>query len=80
MSYFLGNDATSVNTFYFVGFSQPLLVCSHPEADVCIAIIVLTDVKPYKYKYMLCLISDHELAEMNFVLFSRVWECMKKGQ
>jgi hypothetical protein len=24
MSYFLGNDATSVNAFYFVGHSQPL--------------------------------------------------------
>jgi hypothetical protein len=24
MSYFLGNDATSVNAFYFVGYSQPL--------------------------------------------------------
>jgi hypothetical protein len=24
MSYFLGKDATSVNAFYFVGYSQPL--------------------------------------------------------
>jgi hypothetical protein len=24
MSYFPGNDATSVNAFYFVGYSQPL--------------------------------------------------------
>jgi hypothetical protein len=24
VSYFLGNDATSVNAFYFVGYSQPL--------------------------------------------------------
>jgi hypothetical protein len=24
MSYFLGNDATSVNAIYFVGYSQPL--------------------------------------------------------
>jgi hypothetical protein len=24
MSYFLGNDATSVNAFYFAGYSQPL--------------------------------------------------------
>jgi hypothetical protein len=24
MSYFLGNNATSVNAFYFVGYSQPL--------------------------------------------------------
>jgi hypothetical protein len=24
MSYFLCNDATSVNAFYFVGYSQPL--------------------------------------------------------
>jgi hypothetical protein len=27
MSYFLGNDATSVNAFYFVGYSQPLSWC-----------------------------------------------------
>jgi hypothetical protein len=27
MSYFLDNDATSVNAFYFVGFSQPLSWC-----------------------------------------------------
>jgi hypothetical protein len=49
MSYFLGNDATSVSAFYFVGYSQPLSWCfSLPEADVYIAVIVLTDVKPYK--------------------------------
>jgi hypothetical protein len=24
MLYFVGNDATSVNAFYFVGYSQPL--------------------------------------------------------
>jgi hypothetical protein len=49
MSYFLGNDATCVNAFYFVGFSQPPeLVFSLPEADVYIDVIVLTDVKPYK--------------------------------
>jgi hypothetical protein len=24
MSYFLSNDANSVNAFYFVGYSQPL--------------------------------------------------------
>jgi hypothetical protein len=24
MSYFLSNDATSVNAFYFVGYSQPV--------------------------------------------------------
>jgi hypothetical protein len=24
---FLGNDTTSVNTFYFVGYSQPLSGC-----------------------------------------------------
>jgi hypothetical protein len=41
--------ATSVNAFYFVGYSQtPELVFSHPEADVYTAVIVLTDVKPYK--------------------------------
>jgi hypothetical protein len=28
MSYFLGNDAASVNAFYFVGYSQPELVFS----------------------------------------------------
>jgi hypothetical protein len=27
MSYFLGNDANSVNAFYFVGCSQPLSWC-----------------------------------------------------
>jgi hypothetical protein len=27
MSYFLGNDATIVNAFYFVGYSQPLSWC-----------------------------------------------------
>jgi hypothetical protein len=27
MSYFLGNDATSVNAFFFVGYSQPLSLC-----------------------------------------------------
>jgi hypothetical protein len=27
MSYFLGNDATSVNAFYIVGYSQPLSWC-----------------------------------------------------
>jgi hypothetical protein len=27
MSYFLGNDGTSVNAFYFVDFSQPLSWC-----------------------------------------------------
>jgi hypothetical protein len=48
MSYFLGYDATSENAFYFVGYSKPELVFSLPEADVCIAVIVLTDVKPYK--------------------------------
>jgi hypothetical protein len=51
MSLFLGNDATSVNAFYFVGFSQPLSWLFSPEADVYIAVIVLTDVKPYKYKF-----------------------------
>jgi hypothetical protein len=51
MSYFLGNDATSVNAFYFVDYSQPPeLVFSLPEADVYLAVIALTDVKPYKYK------------------------------
>jgi hypothetical protein len=49
MSYFLGNDATSVNAFYFAGYSQPISWCfSLPQADVYTAIIVLTDVKPYK--------------------------------
>jgi hypothetical protein len=24
MSYFMGNDASSINAFYFVGYSQPL--------------------------------------------------------
>jgi hypothetical protein len=49
MSYLLGNDATSVNAFYFVGYSQPPeLVFSLREADVYIAVIVLTDVKSYK--------------------------------
>jgi Reverse transcriptase (RNA-dependent DNA polymerase) len=37
---------------YFVGiFSTHKLVFSLPEADVYIAAIELTDVKPYKYKY-----------------------------
>jgi hypothetical protein len=27
MSNFLGNDATSVNAFYFIGYSQPLSWC-----------------------------------------------------
>jgi hypothetical protein len=27
MMYFLGNDATNVNAFYFVGYSQPLSWC-----------------------------------------------------
>jgi hypothetical protein len=49
--YFLGNDAASVNAFYFVGYSQLLLVFSLSEADVYIAVIVLTDVKPYKVYY-----------------------------
>jgi hypothetical protein len=49
ISYFLGNDATSVNAFYFVGHSQPLS-WFFSESDVYIAVIVLTDVKPYKYK------------------------------
>jgi hypothetical protein len=48
MSYFLGNDATSVNAFYFVDYSQPELVFSLPDADVYIAVIVLTNVEPYK--------------------------------
>jgi hypothetical protein len=48
MSYFLGNDATCVNAFYFVGYSQTLSwVFSLQEADVYIAVIVLKDVKPY---------------------------------
>jgi hypothetical protein len=51
MPYFLDNDVTSVNPFYFVGCSQPLspeLVFSFSEADVYITVIVLTDVKPHK--------------------------------
>jgi hypothetical protein len=27
MSYFLGNDATNVNAFQFIGYSQPLSWC-----------------------------------------------------
>jgi hypothetical protein len=45
MMYFLGKRANSVNAFYFIG-SILELVFSLPEADVCIAVIVLTDVKP----------------------------------
>jgi hypothetical protein len=44
------NDATSVNAFYFAGYSRPSSWCFLLEADVYIAVIVLTDVKPYKYK------------------------------
>jgi hypothetical protein len=33
---------------------NPELVFSLPEADVYIAVIVLMDVKPYKYKYSFC--------------------------
>jgi hypothetical protein len=32
-------------------YSTPELVFSLPETDVYIAVIVLMDVKPYKYKY-----------------------------
>jgi hypothetical protein len=56
MSYFLGNDATSVNAFYFVCYSQSLgWFCSLPEAIVYIAVIVLTDVKPYIHTMKLIL-------------------------
>jgi hypothetical protein len=49
MSYLVGNDATSVNAFYIVGYSQPLSwFFSLPEAYVYVAVIVLTDVKLYK--------------------------------
>jgi hypothetical protein len=50
ISYFLGNDATSVNAFYFVGYSQPLSWCFISQKMTCtfIAVIVLPDVKPYK--------------------------------
>jgi hypothetical protein len=51
ISYFLGNDATSVNAFYFVGCSQPLSWYFLSEADVYIAVIVLADVKAYKKRF-----------------------------
>jgi hypothetical protein len=47
MMYFLDNDATSENAFYFVGYSQPLSWFPLPETDVYMAVIVPTDVKPY---------------------------------
>jgi hypothetical protein len=51
MSYFLGNDATSIIAFYFIGYLQRLSwFFSLPEADMYIAIIVLTDVKLYETK------------------------------
>jgi hypothetical protein len=50
MSYILGDDVASVNAFYFVGYSQSLSWCFFSEADVNIAFMVLTDVKPYKLK------------------------------
>jgi hypothetical protein len=52
MSYFLGNDAISVNTFYFVGYSQPVSWCFLSEmlTSVQPLLCMLTDVKPHKYK------------------------------
>jgi hypothetical protein len=47
MMYFPSNDATNVNAIL-----TPLAGFSLPEADVHIAVIVLTDVKPYKYKVL----------------------------
>jgi hypothetical protein len=50
MLYFLDNDATSVNAFYFAGYSQSLSWFFYPRSRLYIAVIVLTDIELYKYK------------------------------
>jgi hypothetical protein len=50
MSFFLGNDALVLTLFISLSIHNPWAGYSVPEADAYIAVIVLTDVKPYKYK------------------------------
>jgi hypothetical protein len=71
-SYFLGNDANCVNAFYFVGYSQPLSWCSLPDADVYMAVTVLTDVKPDKYKNI-----PHLFRVVDFILPARYFSQVK---